>query len=135
MLKRAFIFLGSAVVAEIIPIAVLFIVVAIAQPGSVDAASEFATRAGAWVGPIVGALATFLIAYLLTKNHKENTIRAGALFGVLVALLDALILGADARQFQLLFLISGIGRVIAGAAGGFLAGRRSVNVNGRSNHQ
>ena len=45
---------------------------------------------------------------------------------VFVALRDAGLLIAQAVAFQWLFVVSGLGRVVAGALGGYLAQRRSL---------
>ena len=47
------------------------------------------------------------------------------MLGVFVALLDAGLLVAGSAPFQWLFVISGVGRIVAGTLGGYLAHKRS----------
>lgn len=116
--------ISAAVVAEIIPIVLLVALVALLGPRDAGAAEEYAARLGLWVGPIGGAFATFLLALWVARPLAEGQVLHGVLLGTLVAVLDAGLLVAGAAGFQWLFVFSGLGRIIAGTLGGYLAQRR-----------
>ncbi len=59
--------LPAAIVAEIIPIVILVALVAIFGPGDAAEAEDFAASLGPWVGPLGGALATFLLAIWVAR--------------------------------------------------------------------
>ncbi len=118
--------LPAAIVAEIIPIVGLVALVAIFGPGDAAEAQDFAASLGAWVGPLGGALATFLLAIWVARPLAAAHVLQGGLLGVLVALLDAGLLVAGSAPFQWLFVISGVGRIVAGTLGGYLAHKRST---------
>ena len=115
----------AAIVAELIPIIALIAIVALFGPGDPAEAEAYATRLGPWVGPLGGALATFLLAIWVARPLATGHVLHGALLGVLVALLDAGLLVAGSTPFQWLFVVSGLGRIVAGSLGGYLASRRS----------
>ncbi len=118
--------LGAAIVAEIIPIGLLVVLVAIFGPTDATEAQEYATSLGAWVGPLGGALATFVLALWVARPLVAGHVLHGVLLGVFVALLDAGLLVAGSTGFQWLFVFSGVGRILAGALGGYVAFRRSL---------
>ncbi len=120
---------SAAVIAEIIPIVLLVALVAIFGPSDAGAAEEYASRLGSWVGPIGGALATFLLAIWVARPLVAGPVLHGVLLGVLVALLDAGLLIAGATSFQWLFVISGAGRIVAGTLGGYLAHRLPITTH------
>ena len=117
--------LGAAVVAEIIPIVLLVGIVAIFGPTDSAQAQDFAARLGTWVGPIGGALATFLLAIWVARPLKADHMLHGGLLGLFVALLDGGLLIASATEFQWLFVFSGLGRIVAGLLGGYVTAVRS----------
>ncbi len=121
--------LGAAIVAEIIPIVLLVALVAIFGPSDAGEAQEYASRLGSWVGPLGGALATFLLALWVARPLVDSHVLHGALLGFLVALLDAGLLIAGSTGFQWLFVISGVGRIVAGTLGGYLAHHRSITTH------
>ena len=120
----------AAFLAELLPIlllvAIVFVYGAIRQQESLTP-EEFAPRAGNWVGPIGGFLATLLFAWWAGRHAPSKKISHGAAVGVGTALLDfglgMLLGGRDA--IQPLFFISNAGRVLAGVLGGELAAHRS----------
>ena len=113
----------AAILAEIVPIAALVVIIAVLAPASEGEAQQTAERLGQYVGPIGGALAAFVFAIWVARPLKKNHLAIGALLGFLVALLDAALLILSWQQFRWLFVISGIGRIVAGAAGGAVAAR------------
>lgn len=117
----------GALIAEALPIVLLVALVAIFGPGTAEGDQAFATRLGAWVGPLGGALATFLVATWVVRPLTRSHISRGTLLGVLVALLDVTIIAAAGSPFQWLFVGSAAGRLLAGAMGGYLGGRLGQN--------
>lgn len=129
MTIRWFRILPAAIVAEIIPIVLLVALVAIFGPGDSAEAQDFAMSLGAWVGPLGGALATFLLAIWVARPLAAGHVLHGGLLGLFVALLDAGILIAGSTPFQLLFVFSGVGRIVAGTLGGYLAHKRHTTTD------
>ena len=115
--------IGAAIVAELIPIVLLVALVAIFGPRDVEGAEQFAQWLGSIVGPIGGAIATFLLAIWVAKKVPEGKLRHGIILGVMVALIDATLLVAGGSGFRLLFVFSGLGRILAGYLGGLWAER------------
>jgi hypothetical protein len=120
----------AVLLAESLPIlllvAIVFVYAAVRKTGS-PSPEEFAPRAGMWVGPLGGFLATCLFAWWASRRAASRRLAHGAAVGLATALLDfglALLLsGADAIQ-PILFFSNG-GRILAGVLGGWLARRRS----------
>lgn len=79
------------------------------------------------MGPIGGALATFLLALWVARPLTENYLLHSTLLGILVALLDQGLLIAGAAMFQWLFVASGLGRIAAGALGGYISQNRKLD--------
>lgn len=111
---------------EIISVLVLVILVAIFGPADSQQAQEFAAELGYWVGPAAGFIFCFLGAYLLSKNLAQSRIPNGILLGLLVAIIDVSILIGSDSEFQIIFLVSNTGRVVAGALGAYLAERQAL---------
>jgi hypothetical protein len=89
---------------------------------------ETASAWGAWIGPIGGALATGIIAWMLARSSLRP-IPLGLALGVAVAVLDLglTLLAAKGEPFRLLFAVSALTRVIGGGLGGVLAARSLPN--------
>lgn len=111
----------AAISAEALPIMLLIALVALLGPGNAAEDQAYAAKLGAWVGPLGGAIATFFLAIWVARPFLRGQVVYGTLLGVLVALLDAGLLMATATPFQWLFVISGVGRVVAGTIGGYVA--------------
>jgi hypothetical protein len=119
----------AVILAETLPILLLVAIVSvysvIRQKDSLSP-QEFAPRAGNWVGPIGGFLATLLLAWWAARRTPEQRVVHGTAVGVGTALLDfglgILLSGGGAIQ-PLLFLSNG-GRILAGVLGGWLASLR-----------
>ncbi|NKB33538.1 MAG: hypothetical protein GKR91_10620 [Pseudomonadales bacterium] len=115
----------GALAIEIISVLVLVIMVALFGPSEPELALVFAEDLGYWVGPIAGFVFCFLGAYLLTRNLSHSRIPNGILLGLLVAIIDvSILLGSDAG-FQIVFLISNTGRIVAGTLGAYVAERQA----------
>ena len=115
----------AALAIEIISVLVLVIMVAIFGPPDPEQAQAFAADLGYWVGPIAGFIFSFLGAYVITKNLSRSRIPNGILLGLLVAIVDASILLGSDRGFEMIFLVSNTGRVVAGTLGAYVAERQA----------
>lgn len=115
----------ATIVSELTPILVLVAVVLVYETRGVDPQTRqaFAERVGMWLGPIVGAIATFGFGFLAARGTNRPLLH-GTLVGVAVALLDAVLTLATGAKFIPLFAASWAGRVLAGVAAGLLAARR-----------
>jgi hypothetical protein len=115
--------LTAIVVGEALPIALLVAVVAVFGPDDPERASQFARSVGSWMGPVAGAAAVFGLSWW-AGNGSSHPALQGGLIGVAVALIDAGLLAAAGEGFARLFVVSNLGKIAAGLAGGGLAGRR-----------
>jgi hypothetical protein len=120
----------AVILAELLPILLLVAIVAvygvIRQTGSLSP-EAFAPRAGMWVGPIGGFLATLLFAWWAARRAPEQKFMHGTAVGVGTALLDlglGILLGGGGAIHPPLFVSNG-GRILAGVLGGWLATRHS----------
>jgi hypothetical protein len=117
--------LAGAVVAELIPILVLLVLVALRGPSDQAQAQAYAARLGRWVGPITGAVMCFLLGGWVARSERPLALRYGMLLGALTAAIDLGILAASGAAFEWLFAVSNAGRVLAGTLGGALTARSS----------
>jgi hypothetical protein len=119
----------AVLAAEALPILLLVLIVVLySVVRSVDSPSpeEFAPRAGNWVGPIGGFLATCLFAWWAARRAPQRPIAHGAAVGLGTALLDfglGLLLGGGGAIDPVFYLSNG-GRIVAGLLGGWIAARR-----------
>lgn len=118
----------AAFASEILAIISLVIVVAIFGPQNQDSAKAFAEDIGFWVGPIAGFLFTLVAAWFIARNLESGQIRNGIAVGVATAAIDVLLLVLGGSVFQFVFVLSNLGRVIAGYVGGWLASRSNTEV-------
>jgi hypothetical protein len=115
----------GAVAVEAGAILLLVLVVALFGPNEARAAEAYAEKAGAWVGPIGGAILSFLMAFWIARRLSDGQLAHGALLGLFVALVDVALLVAMRAPFAWLFVASDAGKIIAGVLGGFAAARSS----------
>jgi hypothetical protein len=115
----------ATIAGELTPILLLVIVVLIYETRGVDAQTRqaFAERVGMWLGPIVGAIATFAFGFWAARA-TDRPLLHGTIIGIAVALLDAVLTMATGAKFIPLFAASWAGRFFAGVAAGLLAARR-----------
>lgn len=113
---------GAGLVAEIVPIVLLVLVVAVFGPGEEAAAQAFAERQGRWVGPLGGAAACAAAGWWAARGSARGLPTGVAVGGIAAALDLALIVGSGA-PFEWLFAASNAGRVLAGALGGARGGQ------------
>ena len=116
----------AALSVEALSIVGLVAVVALFGPHENVAASEFARRTGQWFGPVSGTLLTIAGGLWVARAVPRSRVQAGLALGLTVAGIDAGLLLLAATPFQWLFVASNLGKVLAGAAGGVLAGREST---------
>lgn len=118
----------SVIIAEVLPIVVLVVIVIVygmnRSAGS-PTAEEFAPRAGNWVGPIGGFLATLVMARWCVSGANALRLAHGLAVGVGTALLDIVFgfcLGGRGAV-ETIFIVSNLGRVLAGFLGYWLASK------------
>jgi hypothetical protein len=113
---------AAILLGEILPILTLVLIVIAFGPADEAGSEAFANRAGAWVGPLVGALVTFL-ASRWAGGVSSRPLLQGGVIGVGVAAIDLAILFGSGVPFAPLFAVSNGGKVLAGLLGGWMAGR------------
>ncbi len=116
--------LVAAVVAEIAAVLVLVLLVAIFGPNDAVAAQAYAEQLGYWVGPIAGFGACVVGGWWVARGLAASHMLNGTVLGVAVAAIDVAILVASGTAFQLIFVVSNVGRIVAGLFGGWLAARQ-----------
>ena len=116
-----------AILAEILAVLTLVVIVALFGPSDPAAAQAYAERIGLWVGPIAGFLFTLAGGWWIARRLANSQVLNGFVLGVAVALIDISILLLSGAEFLPIFAISNIGRVIAGALGGWLASQYKQN--------
>ena len=112
----------GSVIAELTVIALLAVVVVIIGPHAPLADQVFAQNLGRWVGPIGGALVTFLGTLVIARPLSTDQVAHGLLLGGLLALLDITILVASRAPFEWIFVVSNLGKIVAGYLGAVIAG-------------
>jgi hypothetical protein len=115
----------AGLIGELIPIILLVAVVAVFGPRELGAAQAFAEKTGHWFGPLAGVLVSFLAALWVARRLEHGQVAHGIAVGVLIALIDDIILVAMKAPFEWVFVASNLGKIIAGAAGGFVAKSRA----------
>jgi hypothetical protein len=115
----------ATIASEATPILLLVLVVLVHETTGVDAQTRqaFAERVGMWLGPLAGAISTFGFGFLAARG-TDRPLLHGALIGVLVAALDAVLIFAPGGKFIPLFAVSWAGKILAGVTAGLIAARR-----------
>jgi hypothetical protein len=113
----------GGIIAEVVVILILIALVATFGPSEPVSAQAFAEGLGRWVGPIGGALCSFLAAFCvarpLTYGNKTN----GVAVGFFLAVVDVVLLVASQAPFQWLFVGSNLGKILADYIGGVAPSR------------
>ncbi len=99
-------------------ILILIALVATFGPSEPASAQAFAERLGRWVGPIGGALCSFLAAFYVARPLTSESKTNGVAVGGGLAVLDIVLLVASHAPFQWLFVVSNLGKILAGYIGG-----------------
>jgi len=113
----------AGVTVEAAAIAVLVVIVALFGPRDATGAQDYAKRLGQWVGPIGGAMLCFVGGVWVARTSCSSRVLHGILVGTATAVIDAALLLASGVPFQLLFVASNIGKMLAGGLGGWAASR------------
>jgi hypothetical protein len=108
-------------------ILILIALVATFGPSEPASAQAFAERLGRWVGPIGGAVCSFLAAFCVARHLTSGRITNGVAVGVFLAVLDVVLLVASQAPFQWLFVVSNLGKILAGYIGGVASFRFGKN--------
>jgi hypothetical protein len=119
-------FVLGVIAAEAVPVLLLvlaMLVVGLKTGGRPS--QETASAWGAWIGPIGGALATGIIAWMLARS-SIRPMQLGIALGVAVGLLDLGLIASQGVSFRWLFAVSVLARVLGGGLGGVVAGRSAV---------
>ncbi len=113
----------AAIGVEVLAIVVLISIVAVFGPSNQAAAEEYAQKMGYWVGPIAGIVLCAVGGWWVAKEMHSSQVLNGFLVGCVVATIDASMLSMAGVEFQTIFVVSNVGKVIAGGVGGWLAAR------------
>lgn len=112
-----------AIVIEILSIAIFVVLVGAFGPREPSAAQAFAERLGVWVGPLSGFILCVFGGWWFARRSEGDPVANGLGLGVAVAVIDVVLLVASGAPFQMIFAVSNVGRMVAGALGGMAAAR------------
>jgi hypothetical protein len=112
-----------AIVIEALAILALVGLVALFGPSDPEAAQAYAQRLGYWVGPTAGFVLCVAGGWLIARQLPARHVLNGLVLGALVAAIDVVLLLVSRAEFQLIFVFANLGRLVAGAVGGWLASR------------
>jgi hypothetical protein len=90
----------GGIIAEVAVILILIALVAGFGPSEPASAQAFAERLGRWVGPIGGALCSFLAAFYVARPLTSGSKTNGVAVGVFPAVLDVVLLVASHSLFS-----------------------------------
>ncbi|MBT8489082.1 MAG: hypothetical protein KJO65_09700 [Gemmatimonadetes bacterium] len=121
---RALRYVAVALTIELVAILLLVGVVAVSGPSDAEAAAALAERVGYWLGPAAGFVLCVVGGWYVARDLEAGRVRSGLVLGAAAAGIDVLILVASGAAFQWMLVVSNVGRLIAGALGGWLATRR-----------
>lgn len=114
----------TAIAIEVLSIVSLVAVVALTGPGERIAAEAYAQKLGLWLGPLAGFVFCFFGGYWVAKRARYRPVAHGLAVGLATAIIDVVLLVASAPAFSPVFLLSNVGRVVAGALGGWVGTNR-----------
>jgi hypothetical protein len=109
-------------VASLVAVVIVYELVAAAQAGvplEEPAIQAWAEQAGRVVGPLGGAIWTFLVSVLVARRTRARPVAHGLAIGALLTAFDVAILVGMQAPFEILFVVSDAMRIAAGAAGGY----------------
>ncbi|GJM11575.1 MAG: hypothetical protein DHS20C11_38510 [Lysobacteraceae bacterium] len=109
-----------AVATEVLAILALVLAIIAFGPSDPDAAQVFAEKTGYWLGPLAGFVFCLIGGWFVARNLASHQLINGLLVGVVAAIIDIALLFAMGSEFQLIFVASNTGRVVAGLIGGWL---------------
>ena len=108
---------------EVLAIASLVAVVALFGPSTAEGDMAFAKETGIWLGPIAGFVFTVLLSWFAFRNLESKQLTHCVATRIVVAVVDVMILILGGSGFEMVFLFSNLGKVLAGYLGGLLASR------------
>ena len=117
--------LFTAIADEAIAIIGLVLVVALLGPSDPDAARGYAERVGYWFGPAAGFVPCIVGGWFVARRMSDRQILNGLALDAAVAAIDIALIVVSGAALQVIFVVSSIGRMIAGTIGGWLASRRT----------
>lgn len=116
--------IAATLIARGVGIALLIVVVALFAPPGNQATQEFAREMAARIGPVAAFLLCIVGGWWTAKTAPlADRIPNGALMGVMAAAFDVLLSFAFGGGFAPLMIFANVGRVFAGALGGWMATR------------
>jgi len=115
-----------AIVVEALAIIGLIGIVAVFGPSDPNSAQAYAEEVGYWFGPVVGIVLCIAGGWFVARRLKQHQVLNGLVLGAIVAAIDVALLVAGGATFQLIFIASNIGKLLAGSIGGWLASRGSA---------
>lgn len=118
----------AIVAGEVLPILALILVVGIAGGADAPTRDAVTQRAGAWVGPVIGAIAAFALSIWAGRPAPQHAILQSAVIGIGIALVDASILASSGAGFRWLFVISNGGKIAAALLGGLVASKTKASL-------
>jgi len=113
----------SVFVAEAVPIAALVALVTVFSTGNLQDDQVLAGKLGRWVGPLGGAVTSFLVTIWMARPLATSHLQHGMILGLLLGTLDGALLFGSGAPFEWLFVASNLGKVAAACAGALLAAR------------
>ena len=114
----------AAVVTKLLAVLVLAAIVAAFGPQDSKEAMAYTQQMGARVGPIAGFLFCIFGGWWTAKTAAvPDRVANGATMGVISAVLDIVLTLAFGGTIALLLVFSSVGRIFAGALGGWLSAR------------
>jgi hypothetical protein len=99
-------------------ILILIALVATFGPSESASAQVVAERLERWVGPVGGAICSFLAAFCIARPLASGNKTNGVAVGFFLAVVDVVLLVASHAPFQWLFVGSNLGKILAGYIGG-----------------
>ena len=121
--------IAAAVLSEFVAISILMAFTLVyfflfAHDRTLSEFEQLGARAGYYVAPIAGGLATFFSALWATRRLTAHFVLNGTLVGVVVVILTAGFLFGARPEDRLMYLISFVLRIAAGYLGGLTAQAR-----------
>lgn len=111
----------TAVVVEALAIISLVGIVALLGPSDPELAPAYAQKVGYWFGPVAGFGLCLAGGWFVARYLTHHQIRNGFALGATVAAIDIALILVMGASFQVIFVASNVGRLLAGTIGGWLA--------------
>ncbi|MEX2282108.1 MAG: hypothetical protein WEE89_06470 [Gemmatimonadota bacterium] len=112
--------LVGMLIAEIVPILIVFALVALFGPPDEAASADYALRVRRMVATIGGTAMAFIVAAKIGRK-SSTPVHQGLMLGAGLVILDALLILLGQVPFEWLFLLSSVLKLLGGGFGGALA--------------